>query len=414
MRPCSVISMCRLSFLAQLLRALGGAALACALLACGGGGTSVAALPGTGGTGATAITSEGPVAGFGSVIVNGIRFDDVGAEIKIDGVSGTADALRLGMVANVSGSKSSATIATNSSVLAVGKADSIEVWSIAQGTVTGLVLPHTFTVAGMTMVTDAGSVLDGAMATANLSTDSIVKVWGQPITADFKQWSVTRLEVLATATETISTGIVSFQGPTATLNGWVLTGTTGTLKGGQEIRATGKLTLSATGGTLTASKVTVLTDTGAMPLNMGYAELEGVVTSVISTSTSTSTSTSKVTRLSMGNNVIDIQFASLSPRNAVIKQGTRIEVEGSWSAGLLIATKVEVKTEQQSQEVEIEAVIEQFTSLADFVVRGQRCDASRLTRVENGRLTDLKRGTKVSLQGRKSGDVVLVTELEIK
>jgi hypothetical protein len=47
-------------------------------------------------------------------------------------------------------------------------------------------------------------------------------------------------------------------------------------------------------------------------------------------------------------------------------------------------------------------------------VRGQRCDASGLTRVGNGRLSDLKLGTKVHLHGRKSGDVVRVTELEIK
>jgi Domain of unknown function (DUF5666) len=413
MRSGGVISMLRHSAMAAPLRTMVCSAAVCALLACGGGGsTSVSALPGTGGTGVTAVNSVGPVAGFGSVIVNSTRFDETGAQIQIDGSSATAAELRLGMVANITGSKFSATVATLSSELGVGKADRIEVWSIAQGAVTGLALPNTFTVAGMTMVTSAGTVLDGIMATANLSTGSIVKVWGQPATADLRQWSVTRLEVLASPAETVSTGIVSFRGAVADLNGLVLTGTTGTLKNGQEIRASGKLGASGTRGTLTASKVTVLVDTDTAPAASGYAELQGVVSSALSTNTSTTPP--KLSRLSLGASVIDIQSATLSPDNAIIKQGSRIEVEGTWNAGVLIASKVEVKTEQQSLEVEIEAVIEQFTSVANFVVRGQRCDASGLTSVGNGRLTDLKLGTRVELHGRKSGDVVRVTELEIK
>jgi hypothetical protein len=414
MRPGSVITVLRLSSMSQRLRAMAGTALFCTLVACGGGGgggTSVSALPGTGGTGVTAVTSVGPVSGFGSVIVNSIRFDDIGAQVQIDGNGGTANDLRLGMVANVSGSKTSTTVATASSVLVAGKADRIEVWSIAQGTVTSLLLPSTFTVAGMTMMTDAGTVLDGVTATTNLTTNSVVKVWGQPSAADFKQWAVTRLEVLANATDTVSTGIVSLRWSMAYLNGLVLSGNVGALKDGQQIRAAGSLNKTATGGTLTVSKITVLADAGATSTATGYAELQGIVTSVLGTS---ATTPSKVTRLTLGSSFIDIANASLSPANAVVKQGSRIEVEGTWNAGVLIASKVEVKTELQTQEVEIEATIEQFTSVADFVVRGQRCDASGLTRVENGRLTDLKLGTKVSLHGLKSGDVVRVIELKIK
>jgi Domain of unknown function (DUF5666) len=413
MRSSSVIAILWLNSMVQYLRAVFCGALVCTLLACGGGGggTSVSALPGTGGTGVTAVTSVGPVAGFGSVIVNSIRFDEQGAQVTIDGASAAATELRLGMVANVSGSKSSATVATLSSELGVGKADSIEVWSIAQGTVTSLILPNTFTVAGMTMVTDAGTVLDGVMATANLGTNSIVKVWGQPSTANFKQWAVTRLEVLPNATETVSTGIVSVRWSVPYLNGLVLAGNTSSLKDGQEVRAVGSLNKNATGGTLTVGNITVLADLGSSSTATGYAELQGIVTSVLGTSTTTP---AKATRLMLGTNFVDIANASLSTADAIVKQGTRIEVKGTWNAGVLIATNVEIKTEQQSQEVEIEAVIEQFTSVANFVVRGQRCDASGLTRVGNGRLTDLKLGTKVELHGRKNGDVVRVTELEIK
>jgi Domain of unknown function (DUF5666) len=468
----------------------------CALTACGGGGTTVSLLPGTGGTGASAVTPSdappvvtppvvtppvvtppvvtppvvtppvvtppvvtppvvtppvvtppvvtppvvtppvvtppvvtppvytppvatpginvfalGPVVGFGSVIVNGIRFDDTAATVQIDGISRTSSDLRLGMITSISGSKSTATVTTTATVRAQGTANAIEVWSIAQGTINSLVFPNTFTVAGMTMVTDAGTVLEGVMSTSNLYTGSVVKVWGQPITSDFRQWAVTRLEVLSNTTDTVSTGLVSIRWSIPYLNGLVLAGNTSGIKDGQEIRAVGSLNKSATGGTLTVSKINVLSDPGTANTATGYAELQGIVTSVLATSTTTPP---KVTRLTLGTNFIDISAASVSPAGAIVKQGARIEVEGTWNAGVLMATSVEVKTELQSQEVEIEAAIERFTSVADFVVRGQRCDASGLTRVGNGRLTDLKLGTKVHLHGSKSGDVVRVTELEIK
>ena len=59
----------------------------------------------SGGTGETAKTSsEGRIAGFGSVIVNGIRFDDSQASIvDDDGVAHVSSELKLGMVVDVEG-----------------------------------------------------------------------------------------------------------------------------------------------------------------------------------------------------------------------------------------------------------------------------------------------------------------------
>jgi hypothetical protein len=91
----------------------------------------------------------------------------------------------------------------------------------------------------------------------------------------------------------------------------------------------------------------------------------------------------------------------------------RVEVEGAWQAGVLKAVNVEYNDEQVLLEVEIDAPIEQFTSIADFVVRGQRCNASAVTRIGNGTVSDLKVGTRVHLKGSKAGDVLIVTELEI-
>ena len=73
--------------------------------ACGGGGSS-----GTSASNPPALVASnttvyaGPIAGFGSVIVNGMRFSSVGAELRDDdGLSVNLEQLKLGMGVRISG-----------------------------------------------------------------------------------------------------------------------------------------------------------------------------------------------------------------------------------------------------------------------------------------------------------------------
>jgi len=75
-----------------------GASIALTVAACGGGGDTTA----SGGTGGTGITSAG-VMSKGSVILNGVRFEDTTANILIDDTPKSAAALRNGMVVRVTG-----------------------------------------------------------------------------------------------------------------------------------------------------------------------------------------------------------------------------------------------------------------------------------------------------------------------
>ena len=130
---------------------------------CGGGGTTgLAGLPGTGGTG---VFAQGAISGFGSVIINAIKFDDTLAAVLLDGQSATSSDLRLGMVASVQGQRGSDA--------SLGTANSIEVWSIAQGLVSaGRATPGgsgQFTLAGMTVLTDLNTVFEGYSAVLPLS-----------------------------------------------------------------------------------------------------------------------------------------------------------------------------------------------------------------------------------------------------
>jgi hypothetical protein len=73
------------------------------LAACGGGG-------GGAGGGATAgiarggIIASGPITGFGSVYVNGVRYSTTGATITVDDQPGTESDLRIGQVVRIEGS----------------------------------------------------------------------------------------------------------------------------------------------------------------------------------------------------------------------------------------------------------------------------------------------------------------------
>lgn len=367
---------------------------ASAVTGCGGGGSvSIAGLPGTGGTG---LFAQGPISGFGSVILNGIRFDDTAATVQLDGLAASSSELRLGMVATVQGQRGAD--------VTLGTASSIEVWSIAQGLVTqGQATPGAsgqFRVAGMTLLTDPNTVFDGlsATATAPVPVGQRVAVWGLQAGADGRSWSATRV-ALVTASAVVSSGLVSVEDSQRTLNGLLLTGeVAGTLAQGALVRVQG--TLSANGSSIEVVSAKPLSGSGGA-LPQGDAEIEGVVTTAPSAS-----------GFSLGTIVVDASQAVYSPANAQLFIGARVEVNGTWRSGVLQATSVALQDEQAPQALEITGSVETFNSLSNFTVRGQRCDASGLTSFGHGTAADLKVGAKVKLKGSMAGEVLRVTELE--
>lgn len=98
-------------------------------------------------------TAVGTITAFGSVVVNGVRFDDTAASITLDGVTTTRDRLRVGMVVQVRGQ-----INANGT----GVASSIQYNDCVQGPITAINLAQgTVTVLGQTVQVDDGTVFDG-------------------------------------------------------------------------------------------------------------------------------------------------------------------------------------------------------------------------------------------------------------
>jgi hypothetical protein len=129
-------------------------------------------------------------------------------------------------------------------------------------------------------------------------------------------------------------------------------------------------------------------------------EMEGVVTEVLST-----------TRFMLGNIEVDSSAVSISATTP-ITAGLRIEVHGFLQGQLIKATALVFESERNLDSAEIEGLIDQFTSLGNFVVRGQRCDATGAA-ITKGTTADLKVGAMVKVEGTKAGDVLMITSLEI-
>ncbi len=132
--------------------------LGSALVAACGGGTSgtVAGIDGGGALPpvATTITSQGPITGFGSVIVNGVRYDTSAATFTIDGAVGSESDLAIGQVVIVQGTlNSNGTTGVASSVVFD---DAVEgpIQSIDLGADSMVVLGQTILVNGDTSFED--------------------------------------------------------------------------------------------------------------------------------------------------------------------------------------------------------------------------------------------------------------------
>jgi hypothetical protein len=145
------------------------------LPACGGGGGGGGTATGGVDTGGTGSFSTGRVSGFGSVIVNGVRFEDNAARITDDdGAQISAGALRLGMVVSVQGG---AVTAGSGDILPSASASAIVVENQIKGPVESKTAPDTLVVFGQTVKVNTG---DGVRGTsfASIAVGDILEVSG--------------------------------------------------------------------------------------------------------------------------------------------------------------------------------------------------------------------------------------------
>lgn len=367
------------------------------LVACGGGGG------GGGGTTTTSGVSVGQMTS-GSIIVNGIRFDDNGASIEIENDSTPSRGeLRDGMIVEVTGSFNSDD--------ATGTATRVRFEDTLEGPVSGITAPNannirTFSILGQQVRAEQGVTLFdnavGAVTFATLADGQVLEVSGLPdangvIQATFIQLKPAGgvFEVKGTVDAIISPTSFTINGLTVTHNGVTIAGT---LAANVLVEVKGTQFDPAT-TTLIATSVEVNPDD--LP-DAAKVEVEGFL-SALSIANGT---------FMINGQLVDYSGAQfLGGIEADLAEGLKVEAEGPIVGGVLAAVKIKFK-ESLRFEANVTTV---DPGAGTLVLQGfpglvVQTDAA-LT--PNLALGSFSTGNEVKLRGRLSGNSVLVTRLEL-
>lgn len=394
--------------------------LACAfaLAACGGGGgggsdsasnagpttTTGSAPTGSTTTAATvnAVTT-GPISGFGSIIINGVRYDDSAAKVVLDDDNNARSAdLRLGMMAQVESQKEANA--------GTARATSIATRSYVQGPISALAPGiNQLTVLGITVTATLTTVFDNVANLNGLALNDKVEIHGLPDASG--NLTATRIEksnaaearLVGTVQNAGTPGRFTLGGVTVLYQPTALIGFS-SVTNGSLVRVKGSLTAA---NTITASAIRSINLT-APSANGQFAEVEGIITAFTNSS-------------SFSVNHLAVTVGAGATVQGAPALGSRVEVVGTVTGTALTATKVEVKNQAQ---VEVEAnelhdaVAGLDLNLRTFTLRNGtvtiKWDNNTVfeTSLPNG-AGSLRNNVRVEVKGRVSGSVLLASRIKL-
>lgn len=390
--------------LTDALRRLRGALrLACAALllaACGGGVE-------TGGTGPTGSYVEGPISGFGSIFVAGVRFDDSCNCVEDgDGTRRTRDDLRLGMRVEVD----SGAITDDGSGGRVATATRVRFATDLLGPVTATFdAQGLIAVMGQAVLITPATVIDGvAGGAAALSAGEIVEVHG------FLDRGLLVDRYVATRVERRSVAPTAYR-----VRGFVrdLSGTTLRVGGQQYDLSAAAVPAGLANGQLVRMTVATAQQGGLWPVNTivvetrrladrGDAEVEGLITSLSSTAAFT-----------VNDVPVDAASASFVDGTGGIVLGARVKVRGRTSGGTLVASSVDLRNDSDvlGDGVDLRGAMSALDAGAQtFVVRGVTIFYGASPEYRNGSVSDLQDGRALRVRATLSADRTRVEATRIE
>lgn len=368
--------------------------LALVLAGCGGGvgsgGTGID--PGSGGTGSPMSYTVGAVQGFGSIIVNGTRYETGDATFQIEDTSG----LKLGMTVQVFGTVTEDAV-QGTATLVVSAAD-------LRGTVQSVDAgSSTFVVLGMRVAVDEATVFEGASSAAQLQPGDPLQIWGLPGTGG--ELRATRIEKLSAPAAPITSGAVE-QLDTAVRTfrvGALVVDYTQAVVEGQlapglvvRVRGTGE----PAAGVLRATSVepwSALPEDEEVQVDLG-----GVVTEFAG-----------LDSFKLAGTPVRAGLAQVSggPASAV-GNGVKLAATGHMVDGVLVASRLTIQHVPGTGgpvSFSVSGPVANYQSAASFTVQGQRIDASGPdVAFTGGTAPDLRNGRQVSVQGSQVVDGVLI------
>jgi hypothetical protein len=374
--------------------ALAGASMAALLIACGGGGDA----PSAGGGTATAQSfTSGPISGLGSIIVNGVRFDDNSAQVEDDddGSSHMSSELKLGMMVEVHSS-------AIDDRLARAVAMRVRFGSEIVGPVASKdVAAQTLRVLDQTIEVSPNTVFDDSLAGgfAAIVPDQVLEIHAL-FDASTGHYVATRIEDKANALlfrlrgriGALDTAAKTFSIGDAVINyGNVPAADLPTLADGLRVRV--RLQTSQVNGQWVAVSVR----TGVRRVDdVADARIRGLVTAFTSAQ-----------QFEVQGVPVDASNATFEPNAAAVGLGVVVEVRGRAAAGTIVASRIRVidRDGDDWQRVELHGEVSALDPVAQtFLLRDVKINYGRVIDWKNGLPTDLANGKPVEVKGVWSED----------
>lgn len=372
--------------------------IAALVAACGGGGSDAAPDAGTAAPQAATSYTQGVISGFGSIIVGGVHFDDSRAAVRDDdGNARNRSELKLGMMVEVDAGNVDRAAA---SALAM----QIRWGSEIVGPV-GVVdaQASTVEVLGQTVLVTTSTIFDDTLAggLAALVPGRVVEVHGILDPANGRVVA-TRIEAEDAAAAYKLRGAMSNLDPVArtfTINGEPISYAglpaglvPPGLSNGQIVRVLLQTTQVDGAWVATALRGGLRLPDAAQR----EVHVEGVITDF------TSSASFQIHGL-----VVDASQASFPDGSAGIGLGTRVEVEGTVSNGVLVASKVEIEERRTlgHRQLELRGELGLLdTAAKTFALRGVTVWFGGAVQYRDGSEASLANGQRVQVKGVLSSD----------
>ena len=385
-----------LSFAAALVAGCGG----------GGGDAATAGSSTAPATASTAAYTQGTITGFGSVIVNGVRFDESTATVTDeDGSLKAASSLRLGMRVEVDSAKVDASTAT-------ARASAVRYGAQVLGPVSA-VAATSITVLGQVVDITATTVFDDSLVggLAAVAVGAVVKVHGL---ADAATGHIvaTRVEPETGATAyrlrgTVASLDTTFK--TFAIGGAVISyadlaasQVPDTLANGVALRV--KLATTPANGAWVAQSLHVK---ASKPADTSVAHLRGAITAFTS-----------ATAFTVDGLVVDASNAAFPDGISGVVLGAQVEVHGTVSNGVLVATRVSIESKHRGDDdrkLELHGAITAVDATAKtFVLRGVTVSVAGTVTYTGGTEAGLVVGAKVAVRGGVGSTRTQVLAVTIK
>lgn len=390
----------------RLRHAVALATMLAVLSACGGGGGSSAPTSSGSSAAVSETSASGTITGFGSVIVEGVKYDDSGASVitELDASSPLAmssSGLRLGQQVELQLNGTSAS--------------SITVISEVLGRITSL-RSDGFVVAGQTVKVSldpaAPTVYEGVAGLSGLAVNDVVEVHGSRNAAS---------EIVATRIERkdgLQVASVRVQGTISALNvsarQFAVAGLLVDYSSALRVRPVGVVLADG-------QRVSVWSDTPVVGNQLNARSV------VVKGARAVSDEKLRVAGLVRDFNAATRSFKldtfDVDATNAAFERGSfadlangrRVAVRGTFVNGRLVASEVRFRRDLSDATVELTGAITDFVSIASFKVRGVPIDASDTAIVySNGNSSNLANGVVVEVKGNSADNVVKPVSIEIK